>query len=349
MKNLNYISYIINEDYSNDQLLEVNEAVETYIYDVSQNHDKIFKQILYDKEEARKFINQYLELEIPIEKEKIELYNSSYVTEAYKSKESDVVYKMKDKNIFFLIEHQSTIDLSMPYRIENYSMQIINAAIDKEKIKSKEYLYPRVIPIVLYTGNKKWKTKLSFSDMQEQLPGYKYQDRSYTIVDVNSYDKKELLESESLVSKIMLLEKSKTTKELIENIQEILEKEEEIEEYKVNKMIKIILLLLGKKVGEEEAKKILEKIIKRGEDDMLDVIERINAREKRELQKRENKGRKLGKEEGKKEGIKEGKKEGKIEGKVEVAKQLIKEGLDVNFINKVTGLKKEEIEKLYEI
>ena len=293
MEKLKSISYITNENYQNNEL-EVNEAVETYIYDVSQNHDKIFKEILYDKEETRKFINKYLELEIPIEEGKIELYNSNYVTEAYRSKESDVVYKMKDKNIFFLIEHQSTIDLSMPYRIENYSMQIINAAIDKDKIGRANYLYPRVIPIVLYTGNKKWKAKLSFSEIQEQLPRYKYQDRSYIIVDVNSYDKKDLLENELLVSKIMLLEKSETTKELIENTREILEKVQEIEEDKVNKMIKIMLLLLGKKVGEKEAKRIIEKMIKRGEDDMFDVIERIEERERKELQKREDKGREEG-------------------------------------------------------
>lgn len=334
MKKLVYIPRIRDDYYDQYDKLEVREAIETYIYDVTQEHDKIFKQILYDKEEARKFINRYLELEKPIEKGKIELYNSSYVTEAYKSKESDVVYKMKDKNIFFLIEHQSTIDLSMPYRIENYSMQIINAAIDKQKRKSKGYLYPRVIPIVLYTGNKKWKAKLSFSEIQEELPGYKCQDRSYTIIDVNSYNKKDLLENESFISKIMLLEKSKTTKELIENTQEILEKVQEIEEDKLNNMVKIMALLLGKKVGEEDAKRILGKMIKKGEDDMLDVIERIEAREKRELQKREDKGRK------------EGIIEGKIEGKIEIAKKLIKEGLDMNFIYRVTGLKKEEIEKI---
>ena len=77
---------------------------------------------------------------------------------------------MKDKNIFFLIEHQSTIDLSMPYRIENYALEIINTAVDKEKMKSNNYRYPKVIPIVLYTGEKKWKANLSFSDVQEKLP-----------------------------------------------------------------------------------------------------------------------------------------------------------------------------------
>ena len=317
-------------------LYQLNEPLETYVYETENEHDKIFKDILNDKEEARKFINKFLELEIPIEKDKIELYNSSYITEGYKSKEADIVYKMKDKNIFFLIEHQSTIDLSMPYRIENYSMQIINTAIDKEKVmKDSKYLYPKVIPIVLYTGNKKWKAKLSFSEVQEKLPGYKEQDKSYTIVDVNSYNKKELLTNELFVTKVMLLEKSKTTKELIENAKEILEK---VTEDKFNKIIKIINLLLGKKVGEEETKRILDTIIEKGEENMLDVIERIEERERRQLAK--------SKMEGIKEGIKEGKKEGKIENTIEIAKNLIKEGLDINLIYRVTGLRKAKIEEL---
>lgn len=314
--------YTIHKD-NIKQNFKVQEAMESYTYEVEKEHDKIFKDILNDKEEARKFINKYLELEIPIQKDSIELYNSSYITEAYKSKESDVVYKMKDKNIFFLIEHQSKIDLSMPYRMENYGMQIINTAIDKEKIGKSNYLYPKVIPIVLYTGNKKWKAKLSFSELQEKLPSYKENEKSYTIVDINNYTKEKLIKDELFVTKVMLLEKSKTTKELIENAKDTLKN---ISESKFGKMVKIIYLLLGKKLGEDETKRILNIIIEKGEDDMLDVIERIEERERRELKQRELKG--------KKEGI------------IEIAKNMIKQGCDIDFIYTITGLKKNKIEEL---
>ena len=42
----------------------------------------------------------------------------------------------------------------------------------------------------------------------------------------------------------------------------------------------------------------------------------------------------------------EGKIEGKLEGKLEVAKKMKEEGLDIVLIMKITGLLKEEIEKL---
>ena len=53
-----------------------------------------------------------------------------------------------------------------------------------------------------------------------------------------------------------------------------------------------------------------------------------------------------GKAEGKTEGLAEGKVEGKAEGKAEIATNLLKENYPIEKIIKVTGLTKEEIEKI---
>lgn len=147
----------------------VQETEEMYKYKVDNEHDKLFKDLLSDSEEARKFINKFLELEEPIKENELKLYNSSYITTEYQSKEADIVYKKKNEDIYFLIEHQSTIDISMPYRIKNYVIEILRTAVDKSKIHQKGYEYPLVVPIVLYTGNKKWNAKLKFEDMQKKL------------------------------------------------------------------------------------------------------------------------------------------------------------------------------------
>ena len=141
-------------------------------YDVEENktidnkHDKLFKDLFSDKEEAVKFINKYLELEIPLKAEEIEVYKNGYITRMYQSKEADIVYKIKEKNIFILIEHQSTVDRSMPYRILNYSVAIMNQAVEKNKMKRKDYKYPKVIAIVLYTGGEKWKAKIKLEEIK---------------------------------------------------------------------------------------------------------------------------------------------------------------------------------------
>ena len=53
-----------------------------------------------------------------------------------------------------------------------------------------------------------------------------------------------------------------------------------------------------------------------------------------------------GREEGRAEGIAEGKSEGRAEEKIDVAKKMLAEKMDINLIIKITGLTKDEIEKL---
>ena len=150
MKIPQYVKTIRYEQYLKIEQRMLNETEEIYTYNIDNEHDKLFKDLLSDKEEARKFINKFLKLPEPLKKNELELYNSSYITSEYKSKEADIVYKKQNEDIFFLIEHQSTID--------------------KKKVRQVDYEYPLVIAIVLYTGNKKWNAKLRFEDMQKKLP-----------------------------------------------------------------------------------------------------------------------------------------------------------------------------------
>lgn len=66
---------------------------------------------------------------------------------------------MKEKDIFFLIEHQSTIDYNMPKRIVEYKIEIINQYIENSKNCKKKYKTPLIKAIVLYTGKGKWSVK----------------------------------------------------------------------------------------------------------------------------------------------------------------------------------------------
>ena len=337
MQELKYFPYIYtNHPWEYDTVEEVSEI---YTYQIPNEHDKIFKDILNDKEEARKFINEYLKLKVPIEKDKLELYNSSYVTSLYQNKEADIVYKKVDQNIFFLIEHQSSIDLSMPYRIENYTMEIINMAVDKEKMKRKDYLYPNVISIVLYTGHTKWKANLSFSDVQEKLAGYEEKDRSYTIIDINDFSEEELLNDDLLVSKVLLLERSKSREEFLRNAELA---RSNAPKDKIEKLDKILSIMLTKQLGEDEGLKFLDKLkSKGGNKKMVLAVEKMIERENRKIFRE-------GKKEGVKEGIKEGMKEGVKKNSIDIAKKMLDEGLNIDLIEKITCLGKDKIKELAE-
>lgn len=117
------------------QLAEQSAGYSLEKSDVRYSHDKLIKSILKDKKEAEEFINQFLEPREKVNVENLMRYTNSYITKKYKSKEADLVYKLKNQEIFFLIEHQSTIDNRMPYRILNYCIDIMQEWSRRRKIQ----------------------------------------------------------------------------------------------------------------------------------------------------------------------------------------------------------------------
>ena len=171
-----YADIIIEEDEEEKQrenkyILKEN----TEKYSINKKHDKMFKEILSDKKETVEFINSFLHLNL-IEDD-IEKYEKEFRTSEFNNIEADIVYKIKNKNAFILIEHQSSVDIKMPYRILRYKCAIIESAIDKKRFKEQGYKIPTVIPIVLYTGKRKWK-KLSINDIEETIEGYQEKRKS---------------------------------------------------------------------------------------------------------------------------------------------------------------------------
>ena len=156
MKEFNY------QDYLKYQKLKEIEKNYTYKlcepetkYRVHQPHDKIFKTVLDEKSQMVALLNRVLQLKVELSEDDIEKYNNEHINYMFENSDSDVVYKMKKKGIFFLIEHQRKIDYNMPKRILEYEVEIIKEAVKGKNMTKKEHTLPRVIPIVIYTGNGK--------------------------------------------------------------------------------------------------------------------------------------------------------------------------------------------------
>ena len=65
-------------------------------------HDKIFRQILNNKKEVAILINQEIKPENEIKEEDIEKYETKYIVKLYKEKQADIVYKLKNKEVFYI-------------------------------------------------------------------------------------------------------------------------------------------------------------------------------------------------------------------------------------------------------
>lgn len=238
----------------------------------NQKHDKIFKEILDNKKEGVKLLNKYLDLKI--KEHEIEKYTRKFVLPELENRESDVIYKMKEKPIFFLIEHQTKVDYSMPFRMLEYSMEIIKSAITKEKMKSKNTIYPIVMPIVLYTGKERWKVPRTFEERQYS---YNSENRNlqfkYNLIDGNQMAKEKLIKEDSILSKAILLEKLEKPEEILETLREITEKNLDADEkYFINLILKY---LLPDKLRENEKAEIIENLKEKEDDNMfIDILKK---------------------------------------------------------------------------
>ena len=196
--------------------------------EVNKPHDKIFKDVLDDKKEVVTFLNERLKLantKYALKEDDLEKYNREFITGNFQSIESDIIYKKKDQNIFFLIEQQSTIEPAMSYRIMRYQWAIIESATEKEKLRQKEYKLPSVISFVIYTGTEKWEKANYLIDKQEKLLGCKPEFfENFQFINVNEYTKQELLDKEGFLTKVMLLEKARNYEELEEYLELIMER-----------------------------------------------------------------------------------------------------------------------------
>ena len=327
MKEFNY------QDYLKYQKLKEIEKKNTYKlcepeakYHVHQPHDKIFKTVLDEKNQMVALLNRVLKLKVELSEDDIEKYNNEHINYMFQNSESDVVYKMKKKEIFFLIEHQRKIDYNMPKRILEYEVEIIKEAVKEKNMTKKEHTLPRVIPIVIYTGNGKWNVEKYIEECQEKLSEVdSIKLGEYYVIDVNDYTNEELEKDQLFLSRILLLEKLKTGEEIFNMLENAIEKEQD----EKNRIIlkRIIAFILEEKLKTKDRKLLLKKLEKEEKSMVLEVIRKENE--------------KL---------IRQGREEGKKEGKLETLKQSIKNmlqfGEDEEKIMKYVGINKKELENI---
>lgn len=328
---IEYLKYsrIIKEEYS------LNEEVAEYKYDnkkINHIHDKTFRKILDDKKEFTIFINKIFNLEERLEEKDIEKYNRKFVSVDYTNQESDVIYKLKNKEIFILVEHQTKIDKKMPIRILKYELEIIRSRMDE----NNRLEFPIIIPIVLYTGKQRWNAKINYPSYNSELARYRGLKKvEYNLVDINDYTIEDLYKENSILTKIMILEKSNKYIEIINNVDKIVNKVYDSKLYTQTQKEMLLNILNNTMINIVGNKKMKEYKIKlEGGENMLALYEMI-----------ENERNKIYST-----GIKEGKVKGKIEGKIEgikaIAKKMLRIKFDKDTIMKATGIKEEELEKM---
>ena len=215
-----------------------------------------------------------------VKPEEIAEYKTDFITKDYFNREIDIIYKdLTQKNVFYLIEHQSKVDYRMPMRLIEYYNEVMKNTY-KNREPNKKYEMPVVIPIIVYSGEGKWNARTSLRKEALPLRGILPLDLgSYKVFDVNNYSDDELIEKPGILTKVLSLENTK-------DIAQIEEKTNKIASSKLNEKEKsylnqYIIYFIGNKYGKSEKDKILNKINKNEKEEksmLSDVLDQIEAR-----------------------------------------------------------------------
>lgn len=121
---------------------------------VNTPHDKFFKESMKTKAIARSFLQAHVPESIQnrIDFESLQPTDQEYIDTEMKASFSDVVYQCEIDNkpafLYFLIEHQSTPDKLLAFRLLYYIFQLMKRHLDQGNDQ-----LPIVLPMCIYHGD----------------------------------------------------------------------------------------------------------------------------------------------------------------------------------------------------
>jgi len=294
-------------------------------------HDKGYKRILSTK---KNFLNLLKDFVLAswvdeIKEDDLEMIDKSFVPKDFREKESDLIYKLKfnEKEVIFycLIEFQSSVDYTMPFRLLKYMDELwtrIFMDSDEKYRETKEFRLPTIIPCVLYNGAAEWTAVRSFREYLNgnEKFGAEVLNFEYIFLNVNKYNDEALLKIGTLISSVFMMDKrfdfddEKFFNNLINSFQTMskLSQSEQIQFYDWLRDV-----LMKKLKSFPEVQEVVETLIEdlsKGDDVDMEygvgryfegIVERINlGREE---------GISIGREEGREEGREKGREDEKIQ------------------------------------
>ncbi|MGX6960488.1 MAG: Rpn family recombination-promoting nuclease/putative transposase [Rickettsia endosymbiont of Pentastiridius leporinus] len=330
-------------------------------------HDELFKKVMSEPVAAREFLEHYLPASFKnkINLNSVKIEKESFVTEDLRKKLSDVVYSVSVKNnnikdsttesvnndkayIYVLIEHQSSSDYWIAFRLWQYMLLLCERHKDvNKKNKQERNTLPLICPIVVYANDNPYNAPRSFWELFEDSNTAKeMMGDKYLLVDLQKQSDDEIKQKKHLGMMEYMLKHIKA-RDILNLWQSLLEKfESSIEIDKENGYIYIKWLLWysDARISEDkqvELAKIIAKHLNKADQEGL-----MRTIADKYIDEGIAQGMQIGRNEGMQIGRNEGMQIGEAKRTMEVAKNMLSAGSDISFISKVTELSIAELNEL---
>lgn len=301
---------------------------------IGNAHDQFFRTAMSNKQVAREFLQTWLPSELSqlIDFEQLEIQPRSHINELRQESEVDVLFKTtiegREAYLYLLLEHQSTPDPLMAFRLLKYLCNIIDHHL-KEHGKDK---IPLIYPTVIYHGKRKYPFSTNLADLVDAPKELvdRYFLKPFQLIDLGQIDD-ETLKQHAWSGVMEFVLKHIFARDILPHLKDIAQ----------------ILHHLDETGGRDFIEIVLQYLLERGElSDKEAFFELIDTKISHEVGDKIMSLAEQLKEEGRLEGKLEGKLEGELKSKLDIAKRMLEEGSDPIFIEKVSGLSRDQIKAL---
>ncbi len=273
--------------------------------DITNPHDRLFREIWSDRDTARDFLANYLPPDVLAltDLDSLEICKDSFIEKDLQEYFSDLLYKVqmagKPGYLYLLLEHKSWPERLVHLQLLEYMLKIWRLHLKQKKGRR----LPLVIPMVLYHGRRKWNCPVLFSgildgpvkEMRRYVPDFEY-----ILHDLTRYSDEEI-RGAVLSRVVLMLFKHIFDPDIAASLPRIFELLGELLDSRTGlQYLEVILRYLFNTVENitpNELKRMAEKSLtsEKGGVDMATIAEQIKAE-----------GYKLGKQQGIQMGIRNG-------------------------------------------
>lgn len=297
-------------------------------------HDATFRQFLTQPKIARDFMEIHLpaELRAICDLTTLKLESGSFVEEGLRQYFSDVLYSLQttagDAYVHVLIEHQSTPDKHMAFRLLRYTVAAMQRHLDAGHEK-----LPLVIPVLFYTGKRtpypysmSWLQAFSDPDLAGKL-----YNADFPLVDVTVIPDDEIMNHRSMAA-LTLLQKHIHQRDLAELTDKlvILLMEDWLPSQQVVSLVNYLLQAGESSDAEAFVRELAQRVPQHGAE-LMTIAQQLEQK---------------GIEKGRMEGRMEGRSEGEREATLKIARIMLQNGLDRSTVRKMTGLTEDDLARI---
>ena len=305
----------------------------------STPHDALFKTFLKYPETARDFIEIHLpsRLRILCDLTTLELKPASFIEENLRTYYSDVLWSMKtsegDGYIYVVIEHQSSPDIHMAFRLMRYAIAAMQSHLD-----AGHDTLPLVVPMLFYHGiDTPYPFSLCWLDeFDNPALAHQLYLSAFPLVDITVVPDDDIMQHRR-VALLELMQKHIRRRDLMglaDNVASLLTTGT-TNDSQLKALFNYLLIQHGHKPRFSRFMRKLAQQVPGYKESTMNIVEKIHRA-----------GQRKGLREGMQRGLEKGLAEGRREEALRIAGSMLEDGLPRELIVRITGLSEDDVKSL---